>query len=78
LLNVYHAYVVNPARHPDVRLREARAFVAFMAAPATQRLIGDFGRSRFGQPLFYPDAGKDEAELGRPGSARDRPGAGVR
>jgi tungstate transport system substrate-binding protein len=78
LLNVYHAYVVNPTRHPDVRLREARAFVAFMVAPATQRLIGDFGRARFGQPLFHPDAGKDEAGLGRPGSARERSGAGVR
>jgi tungstate transport system substrate-binding protein len=78
LLNVYHAYVVNPARHPGVRLREARAFVAFMVAPATQRLIGDFGRARFGQPLFYPDAGKDEATLGRPVSARERPGAGLR
>jgi tungstate transport system substrate-binding protein len=78
LLNVYHAYVVNPARHPDVRLAEARAFVAFMVAPATQRLIGDFGRARYGQPLFYPDAGKDEAALGRPASTRERSGPGVR
>lgn len=77
LLNVYHAYVVNPMRHPDVRLTEARAFVAFMVAPATQRLIGDFGRARYGQPLFYPDAGKDEAALGRPASTRERSGAGV-
>ena len=78
LLNVYHAYVVNPARHTGVRLPEARAFVAFMVAPATQRLIGDYGRARFGQPLFYPDAGKDEAALGRPASSRERSGAGVR
>ncbi|HET6577184.1 MAG TPA: substrate-binding domain-containing protein [Gemmatimonadales bacterium] len=78
LLNVYHAYVVNPSRHPGVRLPEARAFVAFMVAPATQRLIRDFGRARFGQPLFYPDAGKDEAALGRPASSRERSGAGVR
>lgn len=78
LLNVYRAYVVNPARHTGVRLPEARAFVAFMVAPATQRLIGDYGRARFGQPLFYPDAGKDEAALGRPASSRERSGTGVR
>jgi len=78
LLNVYHAYVVNPEKHPDVRLREARTFVAFMVAPATQRLIGDFGRARFGQPLFYPDAGKSEDSLDLSGSERVRSGAGVR
>lgn len=78
LLNVYHAYVVGPEKHPDVRLREARAFVAFLVAPETQRLIGQFGRSRFGQPLFYPDAGKTEHGVDLSGSARERSGAGVR
>lgn len=78
LLNMYHAYVVNPEKHPDVRVREARAFVAFMVAAATQRLIGDFGRARFGQPLFHPDAGKREDNLGLSGSAHERSGAGVR
>ncbi len=78
LLNVYHAYVADPKKHPDVRLPEARAFVAFLVAPATQRRIGRFGRARFGQSLFYPDAGKAESSLGLSGSARARSGAGVR
>jgi tungstate transport system substrate-binding protein len=68
LLNVYHAYVVDPRKHPDVRLREARAFVDFLVAPATQRLIGRFGRARFGQRLFVPDAGKLEDSLGVAGA----------
>ena len=58
LLNIYHAYVVNPARHRKVKPDEARAFVAFLASEPAQTLIGAFGRSRFGQPLFFPDAGK--------------------
>jgi tungstate transport system substrate-binding protein len=58
LLNVYHAYVVNPARHRKVKPGEARAFVAFLASEPAQALIGSFGESRFGQPLFFPDAGK--------------------
>jgi tungstate transport system substrate-binding protein len=28
-------------------------------APETQARIGQFGKSRFGQSLFVPDAGKD-------------------
>ena len=64
LLNVYHAYVVNPARHPGVKTSLARAWVDFLVAPATQRAIGRFGRARFGQPLFVPDAGRTEAQLG--------------
>jgi tungstate transport system substrate-binding protein len=71
LLNVYHAYVVNPAKHAGVRLPQARAFVAFMVDSATQRLIGDFGRTQFGQPLFYPDAGKSEESLGLPAPVRE-------
>jgi len=77
LLNIYHAYVVSPTKHPDVRLREARAFVAFLVAPSTQRLIAAFGRARFGQALFSADAGKDEATLGRPGRVHERSDAGV-
>lgn len=63
LLNVYHAYAVNPARHPKVNLAGARAFVAFMAAPSTQLAIGEFGRSRYGRSLYIPDVGRDSTRL---------------
>ncbi len=56
LFNVYHAYVVNPGKHPAVRRREATAFVRFLADSATQAWIGRFGVDRWGQPLFVPDA----------------------
>ena len=78
LLNIYHVYVVNPAKHPNVKVPEARAFAAFMVAPSTQARIAAFGRSRFGEPLFFPDAGKDTASLGRSLRADERSGAGVR
>ena len=58
LLNVYHAYVVNPARHAKVRPAAARALVEFLASQRAQAMIGAFGTARFGQPLFFPDAGK--------------------
>ena len=56
LHNVYHAYVVNPGKHPATRRREAAAFVRFLTDRATQEWIGRFGVSQWGQPLFVPDA----------------------
>jgi tungstate transport system substrate-binding protein len=66
LLNVYHVMPVNPAKFPNVPINTAggKAFADFMIAPEAQRVIGEFGRERFGQPLFVPDAGKSEAEVG--------------
>lgn len=65
LLNIYHVFVVNPEKNPGVKAAQARAWVAFMVAPETQQVIGEFGRDRFGQPLFVPVAGKSVEELGR-------------
>ncbi|MBI3922830.1 MAG: substrate-binding domain-containing protein, partial [Armatimonadetes bacterium] len=60
LLNIYHVIVVSPEKHPGTNLQGAKAFADFMTAKGTQRLIGKFGTDKFGQPLFFPDAGKRE------------------
>ena len=54
LINVYHAYIVNPERHPAVDAAGGRALVAFFASAEAQNVIADFGRERFGRPLFAP------------------------
>jgi tungstate transport system substrate-binding protein len=36
----------------------AKAFADFMVAKKTQGIIGAFGVEKFGNPLFFPDAGK--------------------
>lgn len=64
LLNVYHVITVNQTRWPDVNYEAALAFAKFMTDDATQEVIGKFGVDKFGQPLFIPDAGKNDAELG--------------
>ena len=64
LLNMYHVIVVNPAKWTKVNAAGARAFASFLLSPETQTLIGQFGIEKFGQSLFIPDAGKDEAEVG--------------
>jgi tungstate transport system substrate-binding protein len=56
LVNPYSVILVNPAKHSHVRAEAARKFADFLLAPPTQRLIGDFGKDHFGQPLFFPGA----------------------
>jgi tungstate transport system substrate-binding protein len=64
LLNVYHVITVNPEKWPKVNLAGARAFADFITSEAGQGIIRDFGVDKYGQPLFYPDAGKNESDLG--------------
>jgi tungstate transport system substrate-binding protein len=64
LLNVYHAIVVNPQKWPEVNYAGAQNFVEFLLTDETQVKIAGFGVDRFGQPLFTPDAGKTEQDLG--------------
>lgn len=60
LLNVYHVIVPNPAKLPKTNTEGGRAFKAFLVSADAQKLIGDFGREKYGQPLFFADAGKPE------------------
>ena len=64
LLNVYHVILVNPAKTDKINAEGAKAFVEFMVSPAAQRLIAEYGKTKFGEALFVPDAGKDPATLG--------------
>ena len=64
LLNVYHVMTVNPEKWPEVNAQGAKDFAAFMVAKDTQSAIGKFGADKFGQPLFFPDADKTDADLG--------------
>ncbi len=64
LLNVYHVIIVNPQKWPKVNLEGARAFADFITSDAGQQIIREFGVDKYGQPLFYPDAGMNESDLG--------------
>ncbi len=65
LLNIYHVIEVNPAKWPKVNRAGAKAFADFMVSKETQGIIKTFGVNKFGSPLFFPDAGKKEEELGK-------------
>lgn len=63
LLNIYHVMEVNRAKFDRVNAEGAKAFSDFLLASDTQKLIGSFGADKFGQPLFFPDGGKQESDL---------------
>ncbi len=64
LLNIYHVIQVNPAKSTKINADGAKAFADFMVDSATQAAIGKFGIDKYGSPLFFPDAGKKESDLG--------------
>ena len=66
LLNIYHVITVNPEKFPNVNLAGAQAFADFITSSEGQQIIAEFGVEQYGEPLFFPDAGKTEEELGLP------------
>ena len=65
LLNIYHVIEVNPAKWSKINVAGGKAFADFMVSTETQGIIKTFGIDKFGSPLFFPDAGKKEEELGK-------------
>jgi tungstate transport system substrate-binding protein len=65
LLNIYHVIEINPQKWPKINSAGSRAFADFMVSRETQEIIKTFGVSKYGSPLFFPDAGKKEESLGR-------------
>jgi len=63
LLNIYHVMQVNPEKFPKVNADGAKAFVDFMVNADTQKLIGSFGKDKYGEALFFADAGKKMEDL---------------
>jgi tungstate transport system substrate-binding protein len=66
LLNVYHVITVNPEKYPNINLEGAKAFADFITSTDGQKIIAQFGLEDYGQPLFFADADKTDAELGLP------------
>jgi tungstate transport system substrate-binding protein len=65
LLNIYHVIEVNAAKWPKVNTEGSKDFGAFMVNKKTQGVIKTFGVDKYGSPLFFPDAGKKDEDLGK-------------
>ncbi len=64
LLNVYHTMIVNPDRWPAINLIGAQDLTSFLISDDAQAIIAEFGIEEYGQPLFFPDADKTDADFG--------------
>jgi|SRR5262249_23075768 tungstate transport system substrate-binding protein len=54
LFNQYGVMLVNPAKHPDVKVADGQAFVDWLISPEGQRTIAEYKIG--GEQLFFPDA----------------------
>jgi tungstate transport system substrate-binding protein len=59
-LNVYHVMEVNAEKFPKVNAKGGKAFADFLLSAPVQDLLKTFGKEKFGEALFNPDAGKTE------------------
>jgi tungstate transport system substrate-binding protein len=63
LLNIYSVLEPNAAKFPRINAAGGKAFADFMVSQEVQEVIRTFGVDKFGEPLFFPDAGRSEDSL---------------
>ena len=56
LFNQYGVMLVNPRKHPDVKVAEGMAFINWLTSPEGQKTIADYRIN--GEQLFFPNAKK--------------------
>ncbi|QIJ75440.1 extracellular solute-binding protein [Methylobacterium sp. NI91] len=56
LFNPYGVMLVNPDKHPTVKVNEGQAFIDWLVSPEGQTAIADYKIN--GEPLFFPSAKK--------------------
>jgi tungstate transport system substrate-binding protein len=56
LLNYMTLIPVNPAKFPQVHHAEAMQFVEWLQGREAQTIIRDFGKDKYGEPLFFPNS----------------------
>jgi tungstate transport system substrate-binding protein len=56
LLNYITLIPVNPAKFPQVHHAEAMQFVEWLQRKEAQTIIRDFGKDKYGEPLFFPNS----------------------
>jgi tungstate transport system substrate-binding protein len=53
LLNRYSIILISTEKHPHLHHQAAQKFRDFLLSPHGQKAIADFGKDRYGQPLFF-------------------------
>jgi len=56
LVNYMTLIPVSPAKFPQVHHKEAMQFVEWLQGREAQIIIRDFGKDKYGEPLFFPNS----------------------
>jgi len=56
LLNLYDIILINQAKFPVVNAPAAESLASWMTGPDGQKAIADYGKSKYGQALFFPNS----------------------
>jgi tungstate transport system substrate-binding protein len=57
LLNYISLIPVNARKFPRVNEKDVQTFVTWLTSPDKgQKIIRDFGKNKFGSPLFFPNS----------------------
>jgi tungstate transport system substrate-binding protein len=75
LLNPYGVMAVDPAKHPGVNYDMAMNFVKWITSVEEQKVIGNYGVDKYGQPLFYANSKEYKAQSSTGGAAPTITGA---
>ncbi len=59
LLNQYGVIAVSPEKYADTNIDGANAFIEWICSEEIQETIKEFGVDKYGQSLFFPNAGTD-------------------
>lgn len=57
LKNQYGVIAINPAKYPKVNNKAANEFIKWICSANVQKLIGEYGKDKYGKALFTPNAG---------------------
>lgn len=56
LRNQYGVIAVNPNKSSNINVEGAQSFIKWILSENVQKDIGEFGKDKFGQSLFFPNA----------------------
>lgn len=56
LLNYMTLIPVNPSRFPQANYQGTMQFIGWLQSREAQIIIRDFGKDKYGEPLFFPNS----------------------
>ena len=58
LFNQYGVIKLNPSKNSRLKVKEADEFISWILSDKIQKTIGEYGKEKYGQALFIPNAKK--------------------